>query len=314
MAVPAKIQWPEGKQFAFSIVDDTDSSTVEGIKPVYDFLIDHGILTTKTVWPLAPTRPRLLSGDTLEDPAYRDWVLGLRDRGVEIAMHGATDHSSTREEVIKGFDLYQSILGADPAIYINHAGQTESMYWGRDRLDGIPGLIYRLANALKRKERSYLGHVQGSPYFWGDVCRERITYMRNYIFDEINTLARDASMPYHDPARPYVPYWFSCSNGYKPVRFIELLSEKNQDVLAAQGGACIVYTHFGFRFSKNGKLDPEFTRLMERLARLPGWFVPASTLLDFLKTRPGWNKTVSPANLRSMQWHWLWCKFKKGTN
>ena len=37
--------WPNGKQFAFTIIDDTDKSTVENIKPVYDYLYSHGLKT-----------------------------------------------------------------------------------------------------------------------------------------------------------------------------------------------------------------------------------------------------------------------------
>ena len=30
--------WPEGKRFAFTVVDDTDAATVENVGAVYDFL------------------------------------------------------------------------------------------------------------------------------------------------------------------------------------------------------------------------------------------------------------------------------------
>ncbi len=50
-----RISWPEGKTFAFTIFDDTDRSTVENTKPVYDFLKANGLRTTKSVWPIAGT-------------------------------------------------------------------------------------------------------------------------------------------------------------------------------------------------------------------------------------------------------------------
>ena len=34
----SKIKWPEGKDFAFTIFDDTDDSTLENVKDVYAFL------------------------------------------------------------------------------------------------------------------------------------------------------------------------------------------------------------------------------------------------------------------------------------
>ena len=69
----------------------------------------------------------------------------------------------------------------------------------------------------------------------------------------------------------------------KKVRpFTRTIAEKNQDRLEAEGGACIMYTHFGKGFFEKGKLDARFQHLMERLSRKPGWFVPVSTLLDYL--------------------------------
>jgi len=43
-----KIAWPNGKRFAFTIVDDTDWAAVERVKPVYDLLARLGLKTTKT--------------------------------------------------------------------------------------------------------------------------------------------------------------------------------------------------------------------------------------------------------------------------
>ena len=39
---------PTGKRFAFSILDDTDDSTLENVEPLYAILRDHGFRTTKT--------------------------------------------------------------------------------------------------------------------------------------------------------------------------------------------------------------------------------------------------------------------------
>ena len=47
------LDFPEGRKFAFTILDDTDDATVENVRPVYDLLTELGFRTTKTVWPLA---------------------------------------------------------------------------------------------------------------------------------------------------------------------------------------------------------------------------------------------------------------------
>jgi hypothetical protein len=309
-----RMRWPDGRLFAWTVVDDTDRAAVDNVGPVYDFLTDLGLFTTKTVWPLAPIAPPVLGGGTLQDRRYREWALGLRRRGVEIAFHGATDHASRRERVIEALETFKAVFGEDPRLYATHVGQVEGMYWGDARLDGGARLVYRAAQRLRGRDRTYLGHVRGTPFFWGDVCRDRITYVRNLVFRDINTLKHDPMMPYHDPRRPFVAYWFSSSEGATVRDFCRLLGEPNQDRLLSEGGACIVYTHFAFGFYEDGRLDPLFVRLMRRLAALPGWFVPASTLLDGLRARAGWRPQADPRVLRRMQWSWLLSKLRRGTS
>lgn len=306
------IDWPTGKRFAFTIVDDTDFATVHNVGPVYALLAELGFRTTKTVWPLAPCGPRRTGGSTLAERHYREWVLGLAASGFEIASHGATDHASPRARILAGLDLLRDMLGTVPRLHANHTGQDEAIYWGADRLDGAARAVYTAANLLCGRRPFYRGHEEGSPFFWGDACREHVTYVRNFAFGHVNTLARDPLMPYHDPLRPWVAHWFSASDGANRERFCALLSPRNLDRLEAEGGACIVYTHFACGFVEYGRLHPTFEATMRRLASRPGWFVPASTLLDYLRTRPGWMATM-PAELRpALQWRWLGEKLVSG--
>jgi len=307
------VVWPDGERFAFTIIDDTDGCTIGNVAPVYDFLLDLGIVTTKTVWPLAARNPRPEGGQSLEEPDYRDWVLRLQARGVEIASHGAANETSERERTLLGLDRFREIIGHDPRVYTIHVGQREGTYWGRDRLDGAARAAYCLIHGARGTNDCYHGHLNGTPEFWGDLCATRVTYVRSLVFRDIDTRRQDPMMPYHDPRRPFVPFWFSASEGARAPSFLRLLSERNQDRLVATGGACIAYTHFAYGFVEHGRLDPEFTRLMKRLAGLRGWFVPVSTLLDHLRTQPGWTPVVDPRRLARMQWKWLLSKLRTGT-
>lgn len=307
------VEWPAGKAFAFTVVDDTDEATLANVRPVYDLLTELGMRTTKTVWPLAPTAAPRYGGQSLEDDDYRAWVLELRDRGFEIALHGTTDHPSTRLRIEEGLAYYREVIGSDPRIHVNHDGQTEGIYWGEARLDQPARSLYRLANRVARQDRRHYGHVPDSPYFWGDLCRQRIEYVRNFVFSDINTLKQDPMMPYHDRRRPYVRYWFSGSNGAEIGPYLSLLSEANQDRLVAEGGACIVYTHFALGFVEDGRLNPRFESLMRRLAGMPGWFVPASTLLDHLRGRVSWRPAANPLTLWRMQLRFLASRLRSGT-
>ena len=41
----------------------------------------------------------LIGGDTCEEKDYLEWLLYLKDCGVEIALHNVTNSSSTRQDI-----------------------------------------------------------------------------------------------------------------------------------------------------------------------------------------------------------------------
>lgn len=156
------------------------------------------------------------------------------------------------------------------------------------------------------ERRKFYGSDPGSDYFWGDVCKSTINYIRNYTFNDINTLKMDPNMPYIDKSKEqFSNYWFSSSDGHTVEEFTNLLSKKNIDRLCNEGGACIVYTHFASDFvDKHGNLDNDFKKCIRYLSSKNGWFVPASTLLDFLRK----NKVTSYAStnyLNKLDIKWL---------
>jgi len=92
--------WPQGKDFAFTIFDDTDYATIENVPVVYSLLNDLGFKTTKSVWPISGTGKPLGKGATCENDKYLKWILELKGKGFEIGYHMATFHTSRREETI----------------------------------------------------------------------------------------------------------------------------------------------------------------------------------------------------------------------
>jgi len=303
-----KMVWPEGKDFAFTIFDDPDFDTVENVAAVYSFLRDIGLRTTKAVWPLRGTGKPKVGGATCEDERYLALILSLKEQGFEIAFHNATHHTSNREQTVLGLQAFHRLFGQDPYSMANHSGCDESIYWGRARISGMQRVLYDTLNlGLLRGTQCSQGHVEGSALFWGDLCRERIKYVRNFVFGDINTFGACPVMPYHDPARPFVNYWFAASEGAKLESFNALLSEENQDKLARERGACIVYTHFAKGFFDKGKLNRRFKMLMERLSAMNGWFVPVSTFLDFVLHARG-RYVITQAERSALERQWLWHK------
>lgn len=310
MLPPDKITWPDGKAFAFTVFDDTDLATVENVKPVYDLLRDLGLRTTKSVWAIdAPGMPHI-GGATCDDPAYRAWALDLQVSGFEIGSHGATPGTTRREVVARSLDRFREIFGHDPATLANHSGCLESIYWGEARVDGLARAAYTLMTRFGRRGM-FRGHVEGDPLFWGDLCRARVRYVRNFTFDTIDTLAACPQMPYHDPRRPFVNAWFASSEGRDLRAFTACVGEAAQDRLEASGSACIMYTHFASGFVSEGKVDARFRALMERLAAKNGWFVPAGELLDHIAAQRG-PTTLDGGAKRALEWRWLRSKMRVG--
>jgi hypothetical protein len=292
------------------VFDDTDCATLENVAPVYDLLGRLGFRTTKSVWAIAGAGVPRIGGATCEDVSYRSWTLELQADGFEIGSHGATYETSPREQVIRALDRFREIYGHDPYSLANHSGCAESIYWGADRAGGAARLAYNLMTGFRRRD-AFRGHVEGDPLFWGDVCRDRVRYVRNFTFANVNTLAACPVMPYFDPHRPFVNGWFASSEGASVAAFNRCLSEANQDRLEAEGGACIMYTHFASGFLDEGGLDRRFTELMTRLAGKNGWFVPVTTLLDHLAAERG-QTVLSARERRSLEWRWLRSKARVG--
>lgn len=306
-----RISWPDGKRFAFTVFDDTDKATVDNVGGLYAFLADSGFRTTKSVWPVrGPRKPRL-GGETCDDPRYLEWILSLKSQGFEIGFHSATFHTSTREETIRALDRFHELFGEHPKTMANHAHCQEAPYWGAQRVSGVNRLAYNLLTR-GRKDTKFRGHVPGDELFWGDICRHRIKYMRNFVFRDINTLKACPEMPYHDPDRPMVQYWFASSEGATVEPFNDCISEANQDRLEEEGGACIMYTHFA-GFAHDAERYERFKSLMTRLSRKNGWFVPTGTLLDFLLAARG-TRPLTRGQRGRMERRWLLHKLRTGTS
>jgi hypothetical protein len=275
--------FPGGARFAFTVLDDTDGARVENVAPIYDLFERLGMRTTKTVWPVhcPEGSPDFHVSQTLDDPDYHGFVLDLHRRGFEITWHGPTMESSLRERVERGMDRFRELFGAYPRIHVNHSFNRDNLYWGAERLDDpiLKRLVRRFADVPSD------GHRPGTSYWWGDLCSGRIEYARNLTFSGVNTARYNPSMPYRDPRRPLIPWWFSASDAEGVDEFNRLISPANQERLEREGGICIVATHLGKHFVRDGAVNPTTSDLLHRLADRPGWFPAVGELLDWLRER-----------------------------
>ena len=276
-------RYPNGKDFAFTITEDPDYSKLEDRLIVYRLLSDLEFKTTVAVWVLdnehgsgenaglSNTR-----GLTTSNAEYLKHLKELQEKGFEICLHTAGPGNDLRGETVKGYELFKQLFGHYPRMNINHATNLENIYWGKDRFsNGLLKLLYGL------KSQRFEGHVESSAYFWGDICREKTKYVRAWATDKINTLSINRTMPYHLEDKPYVNWWFGCSDGYNCNKFNNLISDSNIKKLISERGTCIAYTHFSKGFlNKEKNIDAYFRKQIEKISHMDGWFVPASTILD----------------------------------
>lgn len=302
-------RYPGGKRFAFTIFDDTDVATVENVKPVYDLLASLGMRTTKTVWPFAWHGPsNFSSSETLEDAHYVEWVRTLPAEGFEIASHGATMETSDRETTRRAHERLQELFGAYPRSYANHSWNRENLYWGADRID-IPWLKALYARYLGIPRDFYQGHDPRSSLWWGDLCQARHEYVRNLTFNTLDALEANPSMPYHDPSRPLVRYWFSATDAENCEEFVARFEGNAAERLERRGGVCIIATHLGKGFTQHGRVDARVEAILRDLAARDGWFVPVSELLDWLRDRHApparpEERTIPAREWRALQMRW----------
>jgi len=307
-----KLRYPHNKSFALTIFDDTDVATLGNIKPVYDHLLSLGILTTKTVWPLPSNhRPSDYSGShTLQDKPYADYIKELSNNGIEIAFHGASMESSTRDKTLEAIKIFYETLGFYPRSYSCHSNNAENLYWGSDRFAfKSTKLLYRLLHRAPQA-RSF-GHEPESPYYWGDICLKYIDYVRTFTFHQINLLKISDKLPYATRRLPFLKACFFTSEANNVEEFNSLLTSKHLTKLEKQRGVCIITTHFGKGFVKNGRLNPKTRDVLIDIASRNGWFVPVSTLLDYLKGLPA--HTITDSDLLKLELTWFVHSIKRRT-
>jgi len=278
-----KIVWLPGfYEAGIAISDDPDNGTWAQFKGIYDLLYALGLPTTRAMWvfdPVEPTGtpplPVCFHAPLLAEKACLEYCRRLHAGGFEICLHGASSGNNTRGMMIKALEFLEREIGGAQT-YICHSKNAENLYWDRECASSS---FLSLLLGLYTKNRCF-GEVEGSPYFWGDLARSKISYVRLFRTRRADTLAVNPSMPYHDFRKPYVNFWFSASKGYLP----RLFDPASVGRLCAENGASIVYQYLHKYVDIEGRIDPAVRSCLERLAsdsRI--LFRPVSILLNRLK-------------------------------
>jgi len=274
----AKSNFPNGKKFVFTIIDDTDDSTLENIKPIYDFLFQKGIKITKTVW-VYPPRDEHSIGDSLQRPEYCEFIRDIKKKGFEIGLHNVGSGKYRRDEILNGLNEFREKLGEYPKIHINHSYNPDSIYGGYKRFNQPFSWIVR--KMYRQYDNVFQGENADSEYFWGDRHKEIIQFSRNHEFIGLNTSKFDSYMPYVDPNRSeFANIWFSSTFAPNQWVFNHIVTKKAIRKLEQNNGVCIIFTHLGY-FMKDGVIDQGFVERINWLSENPnGIYIPVSELLE----------------------------------
>ena len=303
-----RIKYPNGKEFAFTILDDTDDTTVANGRPVYNLLKEANIKITKTVWAFDTARENqgpYFAGETLESPEYLDWVHELDKSGFEIAFHNASMGTAKREKTINAINFLRQEFGKDIRLHCNHGQNRENLYWGSSRYNTpLVKLLLKIREILETNV-IYEGNIAGSPFFWGDIAKERISYMRSLSFNRLNGFSIPPKTLYYDDKKPFAPVLFNTADAPDIDHFNSLVTKKAIDNLRDCNGWAIVSTHIGKGFYRDGKIDPTFCETIEYLKSMPGYYVPVTTLLDYLRDLLGITKLNSVSRFTMESQHIL---------
>lgn len=284
------VMFPGCAEFAFSILDDTDDTTLRNGPPVYAMLRAHGLRTTKTVWAVdvPPERRGIYhGGETLATPGYLDWVRQLAEEGFEIAFHNASMASSPRHTTIFALDEMARHFRQRVRLHCNHGQNRENLWWGARRYSSAPLRWLGWLRASLRSQRRYEGDRPGSPYYWADIAEDRIDYIRGMSFGRLDGRLIPPGRPYREPRKLLRPVFFNTADAPDVEAFNRLVNPQSIEELRRAGGWAIVSTHFGKGFFRQGELNEQFCETVRCLGRTNGWYVPVSELLDFLVRRDG---------------------------
>ena len=212
----------------FVLTNDPDHGVTDHYRDVFQELTKREIFVTTAVFCTLKDDGTALArhcyaGETdhLSQPGYRDLMLELADLGHEIAFHGYSQVSDTRDEFQKGLEVFHRTFGRYPAVYIEHGGSPAT----------------HSTDLCKRETLAVEGADPDSDYYVKDLVQDvfDLVWTRDYLLDPVET-------PLDVPDR------FRSEEGIiyfkrEPMAEVDTLFGQ----LRGKGQAVIGYTHFGYR-------------------------------------------------------------------
>jgi len=269
--------------FTLIITNDPDHGRIEDYARVFKELNRIGIKVTTSVFCTleddgSDLARHCFKGEThtLADAAYRDLMLELHERGHEIAFHGYSQVSNTREKFIEGLEIFKETFGHYPFTYVEHGGHP-----GKHPL-----------SMCKRESLAMEGMNPESLYYAWDIIREKIGCVWAYhdLLDNDCSVKQVTDLFYQRDGVLFFRRWR-----------LHYLDRMLKD-LASQGSVFIGYTHFGYKgypkkpmYCLENWTGPFLRTAIKRLERiLERHNVTNLTVQEFVRTHfPSYKKGLS---------------------
>jgi len=282
--------YPNGYNFAFSIIHDADSAYSRRLAPLFEAFDELGFKITVTVFAFwadwAKTGNIWLHWNKtgcvdceffapkavpLEDEKEREFYNQLAARGHEIGMHTPSDTSDTRQDLIRAFEYFKQVFGYYPTVYVEHSWKTNKETQANEGSN--PKSIYYVTDLLNH---------YGS-WVWVDGLGGLPNATREQFYDVLaangSPFSRFASDRYG------IAKGFIRTGKWKEANgegFLQWYSEENIDSLEKHRGIALVYTHLDSKWLDPGtrKIGTSIKNRLTYLASKDGWFAPAGRILD----------------------------------
>lgn len=282
---------PANYRFAFTIVHDADAAYSKRLQPLFEVFTKLGLRLTVSafafwadwarqgaIWSEWKTpegtiplhRPKSVP---LCDPTELDFYRALQSAGHEIALHSPSETSSNRDQVIAAFSEFEKWFGHPPHVYVEHSSQSNK-------------------DALSNE-----GAKEDSPYYCLDLLRSYAPWIwvdRTGALRHTSDQKEFELLPSDSFANSHAESVYGLSKTFRRTGrwnapggngFLECYTPNAIDQLESDEGTALVYTHLD-----DGWLDPatnamrsEIRQRLESIASRPGWFAPASVILDRAK-------------------------------
>lgn len=165
------------KKFILVLTNDPDHGKTEHYRKVFDRFNKIGLKWTIAVFNHIENDNSQLAkhcykGETnsLEDNKYREFILELRSQGHEIAWHGYSQISNSRDKFIKGLEEFKETFGHYPFTYIEHGGHSQT----------------HNLEIVKKETLDAEGKNNQSQFYIEDLIKEKITliWTQKYLLDK----------------------------------------------------------------------------------------------------------------------------------